>query len=239
MTAPREHALCPRYPTAKAAQTACHIVPALARCGTWGGMRTFTFALSALALFSAPTAFADAIGIPERCPEHSTPYGCHGPETCAPETCGSDQDCETNEACRAVSLCTRPHCCRGGWSGGCTMDSDYNLHVVGPCGAGGSCEEEGSTCGEHRVCVPRGAVDAGGTDAGRTDAGRSDAGRTDAGRGNDAGRREDAGREEDVDAGQPGSTDGGCCSVAGARDSIGGALFAMLAIGLLVRRMRK
>ncbi|HJL17774.1 MAG TPA: hypothetical protein RMH99_19065 [Sandaracinaceae bacterium LLY-WYZ-13_1] len=211
-----------------------------------------SFALAALVAAPAPV-FADVVSPPPTdCPEGSGPVDfCHGPPTCSASTCATDEDCAGELVCRDRDLCTLEHCCSGRC---CAMDcgsppTKYT-HVEGPCGAGGTCDGFGASCTSIRVCVRPSPEDAG---AGDEDAGSADedAGGEDLDAGGedpDAGDEgTDAGDEgmdagdEGMDAGDgtSGETDGGCCSVVGARSGVGGGLFASLLALTVVRRLRR
>ncbi|HEY8428416.1 MAG TPA: MYXO-CTERM sorting domain-containing protein [Sandaracinaceae bacterium] len=188
------------------------------------------------------SARADAIAPPpERCPEGSAPVEfCHGMPTCRALTCATDGDCGAGMVCRPMQLCTTESCCSGRCcfpESGCEEPPRVFTHVYGACGAGGACANFGAECTMLRVCVPGARTDAGsgGPDAGATDAGSGkDAGLIDAGR-TDAGRT-DAGRDAGTTGG---SSDGGCCSIAGRPSPLGAGLFAALVVLALVHRARR
>ncbi len=113
-------------------------------------MRAAVLALivSVLAVFvGAGLARADAIVLPETCPDGATDGFCHGPPTCVPHACTGTLDCDVGQVCAARALCVEPHACFSG-TGSTTLQ-----HVIGDCDASGGCGA-GASCTSFFVCAP-------------------------------------------------------------------------------------
>jgi hypothetical protein len=126
--------------------------------------------------------------------------------------------------------------------GPCTVETCVmNACVTTPVEAGmaGDCEG-GLVCSADGSCTDAEPMDAGMPDGGATDAGPLDAGPRDAGRVDGGAPPGDGGGTGSGDAGTMVETDGGCCSVVGARSDRGPLALAFLAgLGLVIARRQK
>lgn len=120
----------------------------------------WTIALPLLAVMTASSARADAVGPPpSSCPVGSTPSASHAGPLCVPEpVCMTDLMCGGGEACEEVRLCVTQVACGG------RIEPDagpcFQNHVVGYCDGAGNCGV--GTCEIFDACIPPGTAGGGG-----------------------------------------------------------------------------